>query len=54
MTNLNVALILAQLERLEGMVAAKRAIAERYDPALAGGDDIAPMPRAEWVRGRNG
>jgi dTDP-4-amino-4,6-dideoxygalactose transaminase len=45
MTNLNAAVGLAQLERLPEMVAAKRAIAARYDAALAGRTDIRPMPR---------
>jgi len=45
MTNLNAAVGLAQLERLEEMVASKRAIAERYDLALAGRNDVEPMPR---------
>lgn len=45
MTNLNAAVGLAQLERLHEMVAAKRAIAARYDTALSGRDDIVPMPR---------
>lgn len=45
MTNLNAAVGLAQLERLDEMVAAKRAIAARYDAALEGRSDIAPMPR---------
>ncbi len=49
MTNLNAALGLAQLERLDEMVAAKRAIAARYDAALADRDDLAPMPRASWA-----
>jgi len=49
MTNLNAALGLAQLERLDEMVAAKRAIAARYDAALAGCNDIRPMPRCEWA-----
>ncbi len=40
MTNLNAAVGLAQIERLGEMVAAKRAIAARYDAALAGRADI--------------
>lgn len=49
MTNLNAAVGCAQLERLEEMVAAKRAIAARYDEAIAGRNDIAPMPRPAWT-----
>lgn len=47
MTNLNAAVGLAQIERLADMVASKRAIAARYDAALNGRSDIAPMPRPE-------
>ncbi len=46
--NVNAALGLAQLERLDEMVAAKRALAARYDAALAGRADLAPMPRCDW------
>lgn len=49
MTNLNAAVLLAQIERLEEMVAAKRRIAETYDRALAGRNDLRPMPRASWA-----
>jgi dTDP-4-amino-4,6-dideoxygalactose transaminase len=45
MTNLNAAVGLAQMERLEEMVAAKRGIAARYDAALDGRPDMVPMPR---------
>lgn len=45
MTNLNAALGLAQIERLDEMVELKRGIARRYDAALAGLARIAPMPR---------
>ena len=45
MTNLNAAVGLAQLERLDEMVAAKRRIAASYDAAIAGRNDIRPMPR---------
>jgi dTDP-4-amino-4,6-dideoxygalactose transaminase len=45
MTNVNAAIGLAQLERLDEMLQAKRAIAARYDKTLAGRDDIRPMPR---------
>ena len=45
MTNLNAAVGLAQLERLEEMVAAKKRIASTYDAALSSRDDLRPMPR---------
>lgn len=45
MTNINAAVGLAQIERLDEMVAAKRAIAARYDAAVAGRNDITAMPR---------
>ena len=47
--NVNAALGLAQLGRLDAMLAAKRAIAARYDEALAGRDDLVPMPRCAWA-----
>ena len=49
MTNLNAAVGLAQIERLDDMVAAKRRIAARYDEILAERNDLRPMPRAEWA-----
>ena len=45
MTNLNAALGLAQLERLDEMVAARRSIAARYDAAFAEMPGVMPMPR---------
>ena len=51
MTNLNAAVGLAQFERLDEMVAAKRRIAAAYDAALAGRADLTPMPRADWAEG---
>ena len=39
------AIALPQLERLEDIVAARRAVAERYDAALAGLDGMEPAPR---------
>jgi dTDP-4-amino-4,6-dideoxygalactose transaminase len=45
MTNLNAALGLAQLDRLDELLGRKRAIARRYDAALAGLGGLAPMPR---------
>ena len=47
--NLNAALGLAQLSRLDEMLAAKRSIAARYDAALAGRSDLVPMPRCAWA-----
>lgn len=49
MTNLSAAVGLAQIERLDEMLAAKRRIAAVYDHALSGRDDVVPMPRAEWA-----
>jgi len=50
MTNLNAAVGLAQLERLDDMLAAKRRLATVYDQALAGRDDLTPMPRRDWAQ----
>lgn len=47
MTNLNAAVGLAQLERLDEMLAAKRDLAMAYDRALAGRADLTPMPRRD-------
>jgi dTDP-4-amino-4,6-dideoxygalactose transaminase len=49
MTNLNAAVGLAQMERLDEMLQAKRAIAARYDQALSGRNDLAAMPRPAWA-----
>jgi len=49
MTNVNAAIGLAQLERLDEMIAAKRAIAARYDGALHGRNEFTPMPRRDWA-----
>jgi perosamine synthetase len=49
MTNLNAGVLLAQIERLEEMVAAKRRIAQTYDVAIAGRNDLERMPRAPWA-----
>ena len=49
MTNLNAAVALAQLERLDEMVTTKRRIAACYDAALAGRNDLVPMPRRSWA-----
>lgn len=53
MTNLNAAVGLAQLERLNEMLAAKRALAAEYDQALAGRADLTPMPRQDWAESSN-
>jgi dTDP-4-amino-4,6-dideoxygalactose transaminase len=49
MTNVNAAIGLAQLERLDEMIAAKRAIATRYDGALDVRDEFTLMPRSDWI-----
>ncbi|MBL26502.1 MAG: pyridoxal-5'-phosphate-dependent protein [Rhodospirillaceae bacterium] len=49
MTNLNAAVALAQLERLDEMLAAKRAIAARYDSVVGERDDLSAMPRCAWA-----
>lgn len=49
MTNLNAAVLLAQIERLEEMVAAKRRIAAAYDAAFGTSAGFVPMPRAPWA-----
>lgn len=49
MPNVNAALGLAQFERMEEMVDAKRRIAAAYDDAVATRDDLAAMPRANWA-----
>ena len=48
MTNLNAGVLLAQIERMEEMVATKRRIAAAYDRAVAGRNDLQPMPRTPW------
>lgn len=47
--NLNAALGLAQLTRLDELLAAKKSIAAHYDAALSRRDDLVPMPRCEWA-----
>lgn len=49
MTNLNSAVGLAQLERLDEMIAAKKRIAGFYDWEIDGRDDLMAMPRAAWA-----
>ena len=53
MTNLNAAVGIAQLERLDVILAARAENAAVYDAALAGRDDLAPMPRAPWALTNN-
>jgi dTDP-4-amino-4,6-dideoxygalactose transaminase len=45
MTNLNAAVGLAQLERLDEMIASKKRIAKNYDSVLGAREDLRPMPR---------
>jgi perosamine synthetase len=49
LTNVNAAIGMAQLERLPEMLDAKRKIADRYDAALTGRNDLRPMPRVRWA-----
>jgi perosamine synthetase len=49
MTNLSAAVGIAQLERLDEMLATKRRIAAGYDRACSGRDDVVTMPRANWA-----
>jgi len=49
MPNINAAVGIAQLERLDEMVAAKRRIASIYDRALESRDDLIAMPRCGWA-----
>lgn len=48
LTNVNAAIGLAQMERIEELLAAKRRIAATYDAALANRNDLRPMPRRPW------
>lgn len=45
MTNINAGIGLAQLGRIDDMIAAKQASAERYDAAIVGRHDMVSMPR---------
>lgn len=49
MTNLNAAVGVAQLERLEEILAAKRRIGHAYNEAITARDDLLPMPLATWA-----
>jgi perosamine synthetase len=50
LTNLQAAVGLAQLEQLDGFVAAKRAIAATYASRLASVAGVTPMAEAPWAR----
>jgi len=49
LSNLAAALGLAQLEELPALLAGRRAVAERYDAALAGLPALRTAPRAGWA-----
>ena len=49
LSNLHAAIGCAQLERLDELVAARRAIAARYAEAFAGVDGFELQPEAEWA-----
>jgi dTDP-4-amino-4,6-dideoxygalactose transaminase len=49
LSNLAAALGLAQLEELDRLLGARRAIAARYDAAIATIDGLVPAPRAPWA-----
>lgn len=49
LSNLAAALGVAQLEELERLLRARRAIAARYDAAIATIDGLRPAPRAPWA-----
>ena len=50
MTNIQAALGVAQLEQVDAFVAAKLAIASRYDTALSGLPGVSLPPRPPWAR----
>ena len=49
LSNLAAALGVAQLEELDRLLGARRAIAARYDDAIATIDGVRPAPRAAWA-----
>jgi dTDP-4-amino-4,6-dideoxygalactose transaminase len=49
LSNLAAALGVAQLEELDRLLGARRAIAARYDAAIATIDGLVPAPRAPWA-----
>ena len=50
LTNIQAALGCAQLEQLEGFLAAKRRIAARYETGLTGIPGLGLMPQADWAK----
>ncbi len=53
MTNLNAAVGMAQLERLDEMLAARKRIAQRYDDAIVDRNNLSSMPHAPWATGNS-
>lgn len=53
MTGLNAALGLAQMERIDVMIAMRHAISERYNQALAGRTDLLPPPNIHYGTGNS-
>lgn len=51
LTNLCAALGVAQMSKLDGFLAAKHAISQRYAQAFAGRADLQPFPEVEWATG---
>lgn len=49
LTNVAAALGVAQLEELDALLAARRAVAARYDEAVAELPELRPAPRAPWA-----
>lgn len=49
MTNLQAAVGCAQMEQLDGFIAAKRRIARRYDQELGTVPGLAPLPAPDWA-----
>jgi dTDP-4-amino-4,6-dideoxygalactose transaminase len=49
MPNINAAVGLAQLERLDEVVSAKRSIAARYNEEVSKMEGLTPMPCADWA-----
>ncbi len=49
LTNLQAAVGVAQMERVDEILQRKRALAERYTAALAGAPGLEPPPRAPWA-----
>ncbi len=53
MTNLNAAVGLAQLDRLDEILKRKREIADVYDSAISVRADLTAQPKRSWARGNN-